>query len=178
MLPGRVDWWVCVGAGGHHDGGAFWFWYMDALSFKRSRHRWQLQLPDGQNITPLPLNPSTPNFIDKEIKLIDSSVGAAVRDVTYPPVVRTWGGWGSTCGILYRSHHRTGAGPGRAHQTSGLKPQQRCRSPKVNSRRSPRSHTCCSTCTLCTASGTSSQPPSLWEWTAGRTGGLRADRLI
>lgn len=155
---------------------------MDALSFKRSRHRWQLQLPDGQNITPLPLNPSTPNFIDKEIKSvgasIDSSVGAAVRDVTYPPVVRTWGGWGSTCGILYRSHHRTGAGPGRAHQTSGLKPQQRCRSPKVNSRRSLRSHTCCSTCTLCTASGTSSQPPSLWEWTAGRTGGLRADRLI
>lgn len=38
----------CVqGEGGHHDGGAFWFWYMDALSFKRSRHRWQLQLPSG-----------------------------------------------------------------------------------------------------------------------------------
>lgn len=35
--------------GGHHDGGAFWFWYMDALSFKRSRQRWQLQLPECQN---------------------------------------------------------------------------------------------------------------------------------
>lgn len=41
-------------------------------------------------------NPSTPNFMDKEIKpvgvWIDRSGGAAAGDVTYPPVVRTWGG--------------------------------------------------------------------------------------
>lgn len=62
----------------------------------------------------------TLSTIKSVVVLIDSSVGAAVRDVTYPPVVRTWGGWGSTCGSLYRSHHRTGAGPGRAHQTSAV----------------------------------------------------------
>lgn len=69
---------------------------MDALSFKRSRHRWQLQLPGGQNITELCPTVATPNCIDDDIKsvraLIDRSVGGTVRDVTYPPVVQTWGG--------------------------------------------------------------------------------------
>lgn len=31
--------------GVHHDGGTLRVWYIDALSFNRSRHRWQLQLP-------------------------------------------------------------------------------------------------------------------------------------
>lgn len=56
--------------------------------------------------------------------LVDRSVGAIVseglKSVTYPPVVLTWGGWDSTCGILYHSHHRTGAGPGKTHQRSVL----------------------------------------------------------
>lgn len=33
----------------HHDVGTFWFWYMDAFSFKRARHRWQLQLPECES---------------------------------------------------------------------------------------------------------------------------------
>lgn len=59
MLSGRVDWWVWVGPGGHHDGGAFWFWYMDALSFNRAKQRWQLQLPDEEK---------NHRFIEKEKK--------------------------------------------------------------------------------------------------------------
>lgn len=57
---------------------------------------------------------------------------------------RTWEGWGSTCGILDHSHHRTEAG-----------------------RHSQMCHKHCSTCTQCTASGKSSQLPSSQQWTAG-----------
>lgn len=38
--------------------------------------------------------------------------------------------------------------------------------------------TCCSICTLCTASGTSWRRPSLQEWTAGRRGGLRREKCL
>lgn len=99
------------------------------------------------------------------------------KQQTHPPVAQTWGGWGSTCGILYHSHHRTGAGPGKKkkHTWGGeLCETAAAAPPVVNSRHSPRFRTCCSTCTQCTASGTSSPPPSWWAWTADRTGGLRA----
>lgn len=56
--------------------------------------------------------------------LVDRSVGVIVsegfKSVTCLPVVQTWGGWGSTCGILYHSHHRTAAGPEKTHQRSVL----------------------------------------------------------
>lgn len=154
---------------------------MDALSFNRSRQRWQLQLPDEQNITGLSHDGSTRKVIkgEKSTPWIDlwerSVVGEGLKSVTHPPVVPTWGGWGSTCDILDHSHHRTGAGPGKTHQRSVLWPRSSGGWGKVHSRRSPRFHTCCSTCTLCTASGTSSQPPSWWEWTADRRGGLHAE---
>lgn len=131
MLSGRVDWWVWVGPSGHHDGGAFWFWYMDALSFNRSKQRWQLQLPDEQKKTDLSHNVSPAKIIESMTVLMGKSSGTMVSEglkpVTHPPVAQTWGGWGSTCGILYHSHHRTGAGPGNTHQeVSSVKPQRRC----------------------------------------------------
>lgn len=65
-----------------------------------------------------------PNLPRKKNLIHDWSVGAIVserlKSVTYPPVAQTWGGWGSTCGILCHSHHRTGAGPGKTRQRSLL----------------------------------------------------------
>lgn len=118
------------------------------------------------------------NKIDSTDKSVGATVGEGLKSVTHPPVVRTWGGWGSTCDILDRSHRRTGAGPAKAHQRLVLRPHSSSGWRKVHSRRSPRFRTCCSTCTLCTASGTSWQPPSLWEWTADRMDGLQAGRRI
>lgn len=52
----------------HHSGPEFWFcWYMEALSFSRARHRWQLQLPvkketDNMMSSPWPQHTSSQLF--------------------------------------------------------------------------------------------------------------------
>ncbi len=66
------------------------------------------------------------------------------------------------------------------HQTSAQRPIYNKYNiwMQFNSRHSLRCRTCCSTCTLCTASDTSSQRPSSQEWTAGRRGGLHGQQFL
>lgn len=103
---------------------------MEALSFSRARHRWQLQLPgkQKQSETRLEVMESRSNLADtrrplagvlvtflqlSQLYLTTSSEFATLccRVSAYPLVVQSWVELDSTCGSLDHSHHRKAAGP-------------------------------------------------------------------